>query len=80
MDAKTAVKTAYEYLLQVSPDASQLSNFRVEEVSLDETKENYLITLSYEIPGEFGFDKKKEYKEFKVLANGVVEYMRIRKL
>ena len=38
MDTKDAVKTAYEYLLKVSPEAGQFSNFRLEEVALDEDK------------------------------------------
>lgn len=78
-DSSAAVKAAYQYLLKVSPDASRFSNFRVEEISLDSIGDgSFLITLSYEIAGDFGFDKKKEYKDFKVQSDGNVAWMKIR--
>lgn len=77
VDATAAVKAAYQYLLKVSPDASRFGNFKLEEISPDEPGD-FLITLSYEIAGDFGFDKKKEYKDFKVQKDGSVAWMKIR--
>lgn len=79
IEPNIAVKTAYEYLLKVSPNASKFTNFRVEEISNDK-QGDYLLTLSYEVVGEFGFDKTKEYKDFKVTKEGTVESMKIRKV
>lgn len=79
IDSSAAIKAAYEYLLKVAPDAQRFSNFRVEELQTDKNKD-YLVTLSYEIAGDFGFDKKKEYKDFKVTKEGVIEWMKIRKV
>lgn len=79
IDSTAAVKKAYEYLMTASPNSHRFSNFRLEEISVDEGKD-FLITLSYEIAGDFGFDKQKEYKDFKVTKEGVVEWMKIRKV
>jgi len=79
IDSAAAVKVAYDYLIKVSPNASRFSNFRLEEIRSDEQK-NYILTLSYEITGDLGFDKQKEFKEFKVTSEGVVEWMKIRKV
>jgi len=78
-ESSVAVKTAYEYLKSTSPSAGNMSNFHLEEISTD--KDNYfLITLSYDEAGEFGFDKRREYKEFKVAKGGNVVWMKIKKL
>lgn len=79
IDATSAVKTAYEYLIQVSPTANKFSNFRLEEIQQDKVG-NHLIILSYDVAGEFGFDKQREYKNFKVTKDGNVEWMKIHKL
>lgn len=79
IDPTTAVKTAYEYLMKVSSTGSKLSNFRVEQVERYK-KENYIITLGYDVEGQFGFDKKREYKDFKITKDGKVEWMKIHKL
>jgi len=76
IDSAGAVKAAYEYLMKASPAANKLSNFRLEEISVDENKD-FLITLSYDVVGEFGFDKQREYKKFKVIKDGSVEWMKI---
>ena len=44
IEAKEAVKIAYEYLMAVSQDSVRYSNFRVEEVKLN-SDNNFLITL-----------------------------------
>lgn len=79
VDSKQAVKAAYDYLMEISPGANRFTNFRLEEINVD-AKKDFLITLSYEVQGEFGFDKQKEYKDFKVNKDGTVEWMKIRKL
>ncbi len=47
-DASKAVKSAYDYLIAVSPTASTFNAFRLEEISED-NKGIFNITLSYEI-------------------------------
>lgn len=79
IEAKEAVKIAYEYLMTVSQDAVRYSNFRVEEVKLN-SENNFLITLSYEYTGEFPFDKKREYKDFTINQDKEVISMTMRKV
>lgn len=79
VSAREAVRAAYEYLMAASPDPNRFSKFMVEEIRVDE-KKNYLITLSYEMAGEFGFDRKRELKDFSVKRDGTVLWMKIRKL
>lgn len=79
--AKKAVQTAYQYLISVSPvPKDYFSNFRLEEIT--ENKDGkFIITLSYDVQGDFAFDKKREYKEFEVAKNGeTVLSMKIRKV
>ena len=64
IDSGAAVKSAYEYLVKISPNASRFGNLRLEEIQTDEAGD-YLLTLSYEVAGDFGFDKQKELKDFK---------------
>jgi hypothetical protein len=79
VDPQAAVRIALEYLRSVSPNASKFNNFRVEEIKKDENND-FLLTLSYEVQGDFGFDKEKEFKDFKVTKSGTVEWMKIRKI
>lgn len=79
IDASGAVKAAYEYLLKVSPTPDRFSNFRVEELRQDENKD-FMVTLSYDFTGDVPFDRKREYKDFKVLKDGTVDSMQIRTL
>jgi len=80
VDSKGAVKAAYDYLMGASPNSSRFGNFRLEEIKTDEAGD-FLLTLSYEITGDFGFDRQKELKDFKVTkSGGVVEWMKIRKI
>lgn len=79
IEAKEAVKKAFEYLMAVSQESGRFSNFRVEEVKLN-AETDFLITLSYEITGEFPFDRTKEYKDFVVDQNGKVLSMTIRRV
>jgi len=80
IDSGAAVKSAYEYLVKISPNASRFGNLRLEEIQTDEAGD-YLLTLSYEVAGDFGFDKQKELKDFKVAKEGgTVVWMKIRKI
>lgn len=78
------VKACYEYLVNIllasGTTVDRLSNFRVEELSNDPTTKNYKITLSYDVSGDFAFDKKREYKDFETLEDGTVLSMRIRNI
>ncbi len=77
---RKAVRTAYEYLLKVSPSPTLFTNFRLEEIILEKNGD-FLITLSYDAQGEFAFDKKREFKVFKVDKSGKsVISMKIRKI
>lgn len=81
-----AVNAAYQYmvktLIAAGTPVDRLSNFRVEEVSVDDKTKNFKITLSYDVAaGEFQFDKKREFKDFDVTPDGkTVIAMRIRKI
>lgn len=78
-ESAKAVRSAFDYLLKVSPAPSKFSNFRLEEIQID--KEGYFhITLSYDVTGEFGFDRQREFKDFKVKKDGTVDSMKIRKV
>ena len=77
---RTAVKTAFNYLKTVSPNFGDFSNFRLEEITTGKIGD-FSITLSYDTKGEFTFDKKREYKDFKVDKTGEnVLSMKIRKI
>jgi len=65
---KEVVMAAFHYLADVAPPTQKISDVRIEEV---QSKEEggatfWKIVLSYDNVGEFPFDKKREYKEFKV--------------
>lgn len=80
-NAKEVVKNVYNYLLSFySPaESSKLSNFRVEEVR--EKEKNIMLTLSYDIAGDFPFERKREFKDFTVDKNSKkVISMTIRKI
>lgn len=70
------VKIAYEYMLSVV-GSSMISNPRVEELEKD--NDFWIVVLSYESIGQFPFENKKEYKEFKIKSDdGTVAYMKIK--
>jgi hypothetical protein len=78
-----AIQAAYEYLIiglsTSGTPKEKISNFRVEEAETNE-KDNYKITLSYDITGDFVFEKEREYKDFEVTPAGKVLSMKIRKI
>lgn len=81
-DSAKIVRAAYDYLVKVllasGTPTDKLASFRVEEFTLDNTTKNYKVTLSYDITGDFQFDKKREYKDFEVKEDGTVVSMKIR--
>ncbi|OGF59298.1 hypothetical protein A3C05_03475 [Candidatus Giovannonibacteria bacterium RIFCSPHIGHO2_02_FULL_45_40] len=82
-DSAKIVRAAHVYLVNVliasGTPTDKVSGFRVEELSLDEGTKNYKVTLSYEMAGDFQFDKKREYKDFEITPDGKVLSMKIRK-
>jgi len=77
------VNAAYKYMQEVmQAQISKISNPRVEELtSADEgAKKIWNVVLSYDIVGDFAFDKTREYKQFRVDDDGVVLDMKIKKI
>ena len=72
------VNIAYEYMVSVV-GASAVKAVRVEELEKIEADAFYRVVLSYETVGQFAFESKKEYKEFKInVEDGGVAYMKIK--
>jgi len=76
------VSAAYEYMVSVMQiQAGKISNARVEELTpLAGTTTGWNVVISYDIIGDFAFDKTREFKEFTVTAEGTVLEMRIKKV
>ena len=79
---KDAVMAAFKHLSEVMVAANQqISEVRIEEVVPIEEGKFFNVVLSYDIFGQFVFQKTREYKEFNIDANsGVVTYMKIKKI
>lgn len=84
-ESAKAVKISYAYLLGVLTTSgipsSKVENARIEELT-NVSATTYKVTLSYDVPGSFGFDKIREYKDFEVdtIGEGKVISMTIRKV
>jgi len=63
-------------LIASNVSADKVSNFRVEEAGKGKDG-NYRITLSYDVIGDFGFDRQRELKDFEVTPKYVVLSMKI---
>jgi len=72
------VLAAVHYLADVTPPTQKIGDVRVEEVQpIESEKDFWKVVLSYDNMGDFPFDKKREYKEFKVSdKDGKVIYMK----
>lgn len=80
LSPKEIVRTAYRYLSEIA-SAQKISEVRIEELEQIEDDKFWNVVLSYDAVGEFPFDKKREYKEFKIDAkSGDVIYMKIKKI
>jgi hypothetical protein len=76
--AKEIVMAAFHYLAEVTPPSQKVADVRVEEIQpLEEDESDFWkVVLSYDNIGEFPFDRKREYKEFKVDDSARVIYMK----
>lgn len=63
-EPRDIVLAAFNYLANVIPPTQKITDVRVEE--LEPSDDAWKVVLSYDNVGEFPFDKKREYKEFKV--------------
>jgi len=75
------VQKAFDYLANITPPTQKISEVRVEELQPFQpfTKERdnfWKVVLSFDNVGHYPFDKKREYKEFKVSEEGNVIYMK----
>jgi len=78
LSPQQVVQAAYTYLQAVVASSQKISEVRIEELEPIEDGKFWKIVLSYDVVGEFAFDKKREYKEFKIDAvTGDVIYMKI---
>lgn len=72
------VRAAFSYLQSVIPESQKIAEVRVEQLEPIEENKFWTAVLSYDVIGEFSFDKKREYKEFKIDSfTGDVIYMKI---
>jgi hypothetical protein len=81
-ETKAAIASAYDYLRQAQSasgiTSDKVTSFRVEEAGKDDDG-TFRITLSYEVIGDFPFDRKKEFKDFVLSSDGTtVISMKIR--
>jgi hypothetical protein len=78
------VKAAYEYMATVmAVQMGKISNARVEELtsSINAANEKiWNVVISYDILGDFVFEKTREYKQFSVNDEGEVLDMKIKTL
>ena len=84
------VNAAYTYMQAVMvAQASKISNTRVEELvrlpspkgtGKEAKKTMWNVVVSYDIAGDFPFDRTREYKQFTVTEDGDVLDMKIKKI
>lgn len=62
------VNAAVSYLVEITPATQKISDVRIEEIQpfKEDTKDFWKVVLSFDNIGELPFDRKREYKEFKV--------------
>ncbi len=76
---KEIVMAAFHYLADITPPTQKISDVRIEELQPSEEAgtEFWKVVLSYDNVGEYPFDKKREYKEFRINdADSRVLYMK----
>ena len=73
------VRAAYNYLSSVIGQTQRISDVRIEQLEPMEGSVGFWkVVLSYDAIGDLPFDKKREYKEFKINSStGDVSYMKI---
>lgn len=77
---KDAVMAAFKHLSEVMVAANQqISEVRIEEVVPVDDGSFFSVVLSYDVVGQFAFQKTREYKEFKIDATTAnVIYIKIK--
>jgi len=62
------VNATLSYLVEVTPSTQKISGVRIEEIQPfhENAKDFWKVILSFDNVGELPFDRKREYKEFKV--------------
>jgi uncharacterized protein with ATP-grasp and redox domains len=62
------VNATFNYLIEVTPATQKISDVRIEEIQpfKEDAKDFWKVVLSFDNVGELPFDRKREYKEFKV--------------
>lgn len=73
------VSSAYKYLQTSLLPTQRVADPRIEALEPVEQDKFWRVVISYDVIGELPFDKKREYKEFKVNAYvpGEVIWMKI---
>ncbi len=79
---KRAVEVAFEQLSDLIAVGSQkISDVRVEELVPKLEEGRWYVVLSYDVLGEFSFQRSREFKEFEVSSqDGTVLSMKIKKI
>lgn len=78
-EPKEIVIGAFNYLKEVSPNTEKITEVRIEE--LEHNEGMWTVVLSYDVVGDFPFEKERQYKEFKVDdSTGSVMSMKIKKV
>lgn len=76
---KDIVTAAYKYMAEIMGEQTdKMSYVRLEELEPADNGAAWHVVLSYELAGEFPFDKKREYKQLKVAKDGHVISMKIK--
>lgn len=70
--------SAYTYLNTVAAPGQVISDVRLEEIKPDSKSANWIVVLSYDVIGQYIFDKRREYKEFIVNPEAEVISMSIK--
>ena len=62
------VNATFSYLVEVTPPTQKISDVRIEEIQpfKEDAQDFWKVVLSFDNIGELPFDRKREYKEFKV--------------
>lgn len=73
------VQSAYSYLQNSILPTQKVADPRIEQLEPIEKGSFWRVVMSYDVIGDLPFDKKREYKEFKVNAYvpGGVIWMKI---
>lgn len=75
---KEVVDSAWKYLKEI-PGIGNISNARVEELEQIPDGTSWKVVISYEVTGDFVFEKSRSYKEFSVDdSTGEVVSMKIK--